>query len=153
MSSWGTPDAVLRGALSGLKATAVMSVLFALHPDATVPPKVVTDNVFRAVGLRPVPGAWLPAHFAFGLTLGAVRARLAAPRIPFALTVWAAAYATALPALGLYPPLTRDHRRRAAVSLLAHVVFGAALRDEGAHLDGLQNPIPYGASLAGGRCQ
>src|SRR3954449_2350435 len=118
----------MRGAISGLKATDVMSTVFALHPDATVPPKVVTDNLFRAVGLRPLPGAWLPAHFAFGMTLGALRARVGAPPIVFALSVWAAGYATSLPALGLYPPLTRDHRRRAAASLVSHVVFGAALR-------------------------
>jgi hypothetical protein len=105
-----------------------MSTVFAVHPDATVPPKVLTDNVFRALGLRPVPGAWLPAHFAFGLVLGAARERIRAPRVPFALAVWAAAYGTSLPALGLYPPLTRDHRRRAAASLLSHVAFGLALR-------------------------
>jgi hypothetical protein len=106
-----------------------MSTLFALHPDATVPPKVVTDNVFRAIGLQPVAGAWLPAHFAFGLTLGAVRARLGAPRVPFAVAVWAAGYATSLPALGLYPALTRDNSRRAAASFLSHLAFAAALRD------------------------
>lgn len=120
---------MIGGAVSGVKATAVMSAVFSIHPDATVPPKVVTDNIFRAIGLRPVPGAWLPAHFAFGLTLGAIRARLAAPRVPFALAVWAAGYAVALPLLGLYPVLTRDHRRRAAASLLSHLVFGATLRD------------------------
>ena len=87
---------VVRGAPSGLKATAVMSAVFSLHPDATVPPKVVTDNAFRAIGLRPVPGAWLPAHFAFGLMLGALRERIAAPRLPFALAVWTCAYATSL---------------------------------------------------------
>ena len=119
----------VRGALSGLKATAVMSSVFVLHPDATVPPKVVTDNVFRALGLRPISGAWLPAHFAFGMTLGALRARVGAPRIAFALAVWAGGYATSLPALGLYPSLARDHGRRAAASLVSHLVFGAALRD------------------------
>jgi hypothetical protein len=118
----------MRGAISGLKATAVMSAVFALHPDATVPPKVITDNLFRAVGLHPVPGAWLPAHCAFGMTLGALREALGAPPIAFALSVWAAGYGTSLPALGLYPPLTHDHRRRAAASLISHLVFGAALR-------------------------
>src|SRR4051812_46335361 len=119
----------MRGAMSGLKATAVMSTVFALHPDATVPPKVVTDNLFRAVGLRPLPGAWLPAHFAFGMTLGALRASVAAPPVAFALSVWTAGYATSLPALRLYPSLTRDHKRRAAASLVSHLVFGLALRD------------------------
>jgi hypothetical protein len=89
----------------------------------------VTDNVFRALGLRPRPGAWLPAHFAFGATLGALRATLGAPPIAFALSVWTGGYATSLPTLGLYPALTRDHRRRAAASLVSHLVFGAALRD------------------------
>jgi hypothetical protein len=119
---------MIGGALGGLKATAVMSLVFSIHPDRTVPPKVVTDNVFRAIGLRPVPGAWLPAHFAFGLMLGAIRTRSGAPRIPFALAVWAAGYASTLPALGLYPWLPRDHRRRAAATLLSHLVFGVALR-------------------------
>jgi hypothetical protein len=119
----------MRGALTGLKATAIMSTVFAVHPDATVPPKVVTDNIFRALGVRAVPGAWLPAHFAFGMTLGALRATLGAPPIAFAFSVWAAGYASSLPALGLYPTLPRDHRRRAAASLLSHLVFGAALRD------------------------
>jgi hypothetical protein len=118
-----------RVVLRGLKATALMSTLFVLHPDATVPPKVIADNLFRAVGLRPVRGAWLPAHFAFGVTLEALRRRSAMPRIPFAVAVWGAGYATSLPALRLYPSLTRDHRRRAAASLLSHLVFGAALRD------------------------
>src|SRR5204863_6130040 len=98
-------NGVFGGALSGVKATAVMSTVFSMHPDATVPPKIVTDNIFRAIGLRPVPGAWLPAHFALGLTLGALRERIAAPRVPFALAVWTCAYATSLPALGLYPRL------------------------------------------------
>src|SRR3954451_17929266 len=138
----------MRGAMSGLKATAVMSTVFALHPDATVPPKVITDKLFRAVGLRPVPGAWLPAHFAFGVTLGALRAAIDAPPIAFAFamplgplraaihappiafafSVSAAGYGASLPALGLYPPLARDHRRRAAASVVSHLVFGAALR-------------------------
>src|SRR3954447_1810776 len=101
----------MRGAMSGLKATAVMSTVFALHPDATVPPKVVTDNLFRAVGLRPVPGAWLPAHFALGMARGPLRGAGGAPRIALAFWVWAATCGTSLRALGLYPPLTRDHKR------------------------------------------
>src|SRR4051794_18865903 len=111
----------MRGAISGLRATAVMSTVFALHPDATVPPKVITDNLFRAVGLRPVPGAWLPALFAFGMPRGALRASPRAPRIPFALSVGAGCYVPPRRALALSPPLTRDHRRRAAASLVSHL--------------------------------
>jgi len=119
----------MHGALSGLKATALMSAAFAVHPGAPPPPKVITDNAFRKAGLPPIPGAWVPAHLAFGATLGHLRERLGARRIPFGLAVWLTGYATSLPLLGLYPALTRDHRRRAAASLASHLVFAAALRE------------------------
>jgi hypothetical protein len=123
------PDVDLRhGARAGFKATVVMSTLFVLHPGADPPPKVVTESLLRTLGLPTVRGAWVPAHLAFGATLGVVRGRMRAPRVAFALGVWAAGYATTLPALRLYPRLTRDDRRRAFASLASHLVFGASLR-------------------------
>jgi hypothetical protein len=119
---------VIRGALSGIKATAVMSTAFAVHPGADPPPKVVTERLLRTAGLRAVPGAWVVAHLAFGATLGVARRTLRIPPVPFALAVWAAGYATTLPALGLYPALTRDDRRRVFATVASHVLFGVSLR-------------------------
>jgi hypothetical protein len=46
----------------------------------------------------------------------------------YGAAVWLANYGVALPALGLYPRLTRDARLRAAETLAAHLVYGEALR-------------------------
>jgi len=62
------------------------------------------------------------------MTLG-LYAHVSAPHVSHLPSRCGRRYATALPALRLYPPLTRDNRRRAAASLVSHLVFGALLRD------------------------
>src|SRR5258705_9467837 len=77
----------------------------------------------------------LLAHFGYGSAVGAVYARIA-DNVPlpgafkgviFGLIVWAVSYLGLLPALGILRPATRQPRRRSALMIAAHVVWGAAL--------------------------
>jgi len=125
--------------VDGAAATAVMTApmlaRWAVQRDVPPPPQVVAENVQRLLGLRPERypralrhAAWLAAHLGFGSALG-VAAQLWPRRATtaYGLAVWTANYGVALPALGIYPPPTRDRRARAAESLLSHLVYGAAL--------------------------
>jgi hypothetical protein len=120
---------MVRGAIRGALATAVMTAIYGIRSQVPIPPQVVNDNGQRKLGLPPrVP--WQLTHLGIGMTLGAVYEQLPAPvrrGVPFGVSVWAASYATTLPALGLYPRLGRDDTARAAAGLGAHVVFGAFL--------------------------
>src|SRR4051794_33971916 len=92
------PPQIVRAALDGAVATAVMSVpmllRWLLQPDQPPPPKVVAENVQRRIGIAPEQrsplvrqATWLAAHVLFGGALGIAGARWpsATPR-RFALT-------------------------------------------------------------------
>ena len=78
-------------------------------------------------------------HFAFGAGAGALYGGLTAHVGPlpmpvalvtglaFGSAVWLVSYQGWVPALGIMPPASRDHRGRVATMVLAHWVFGAAL--------------------------
>lgn len=131
---------MLRSALRGIAATVVMSlpmaVRWAAQPRVPPPPMIVAERAQRALGLQPEErgpivrhATWVAAHLGFGASLAA--ASRIWPRRPgeaYGTAVWAANYALALPAVGLYPPLTRDSRARAIETFASHLVFGAALR-------------------------
>jgi hypothetical protein len=122
----------------GVRATALMSTSFLLHPQLPPPPQRVVYNVARAVGVAPerLPWLvrntyWLAAHFAFGTNLAVARQALPARTsgVAYGLAVWLATYGSALPAAGIYPAPGRDDDLRAAAGVLAHAIFGACLRE------------------------
>jgi hypothetical protein len=47
--------------------------------------------------------------------------------MPFGLAVWAGNYLGLLPTLGLHPPATHESSPRNALTITAHLVWGAAL--------------------------
>jgi hypothetical protein len=121
----------------GIRATALMSASFVLHPRLAPPPKVVACSAARRLGIspeqlpRPLAEAyWIAAHVGFGISLAVARRLLPAGTggIPYGTGVWLANYVIALPALRLYPTPARDNSRRAAASFAAHLIFGAVLR-------------------------
>ena len=144
-----TPPALLQGALAGLLATApmtaVMLILHRLLPGYErypVEPYRVTTRVARRVGLSRLlddkadrVAATTAAHFGYGAAAGALFPPLAA-RLPlpavlagtlYGLAVWGTSYLGLLPALGLLSPATRHPRRRNALMIAAHLVWGAVL--------------------------
>jgi hypothetical protein len=73
----------------------------------------------------------LAAHFAYGALTGAIfalgRHRGAGAGAAWGLAVWAGSYLGWIPAARLLTPATRHPRRRNALMLAAHGVWGAAL--------------------------
>jgi hypothetical protein len=47
----------------------------------------------------------------------------------YATGIWLVSYQGWVPALGIMPPASRDRRGRVATMLVAHWVYGAALRE------------------------
>jgi hypothetical protein len=140
---------VLKDALRGAAATAVMSlpmgVRWLAQSDVPPPPMTIAERVQRAVGVEPAKrgpflrhATWIGAHLGFGATVGAVatvwptRARTRPSAGAYGLAIWAVNYAIGLPALRLYPRVTRDARLRAVETLLSHLVYAEALRAFGA---------------------
>ena len=133
-------SAAPRTTARGVAATILMSTSFLARPRLAPPPKVVSENVVRRLGLEParLPGAvrhpgWLLAHLGFGVVLAFAHELSPRPRsgVGFGLAAWIANYAVGLPLLGLYPRPDRDDRVRAAASLAAHAVYGFALGRRG----------------------
>jgi hypothetical protein len=77
----------------------------------------------------------LAAHYGYGTAMGGVYGLLA-PRtpwapvvggVPFALAVWTGSYLGWLPALGLYPPATRESAPRNGLMIAAHLVWAGTI--------------------------
>jgi len=134
-----------RGALAGLAATIPMSGVVALGYAtgliANPPPRGITANVKRRLGLGAHERSpqfnltWMAAHLGYGVGCGVVYA-LVRPLLPtaalptgllYGLLVWGSSYLGALPALDLYPPPQHDTPTRAKLMVVAHLVFGAVL--------------------------
>ena len=137
-----------RGGLAGLGATAPMSLFMEAgrrrlpwSQQYRLPPRQITDRLLRSVGLhrrlseRQKAGTTLAAHLAYGASMGSMYGALSktatrpgpAHGATFGLMVWAASYLGLLPALRLVPDATKHPRRRTAVMIAAHVVWGSAL--------------------------
>jgi hypothetical protein len=126
------------GAVAGLRATAVMSVVFAVgHAVGLIgrlPPRIIVDTISPQLDVESSKGVAVVAHLGYGAGAGAIYTAVT-PRpsrnigsgILFGLAVWAAGYEGWLPFLGILPRAHRDKRGRALVILAAHVVYGAAL--------------------------
>lgn len=139
---------IVAGTLAGLGATAPMTaVMIAMHRALParerypLPPRKVTMNVARAVGIKqdldePArKAATLAAHFGYGAAMGGIFALLA-PRAPgpaaakgivWGLIVWSTSYLGLLPAMELHESATRHPRQRNLLMILAHVIWGGSL--------------------------
>src|SRR5689334_7448047 len=143
------PDLFTRaaaGAAAGFAATGPMTLVMAAarevlpeHEQYELPPRIVTERAARKGGVAhrmdesEKKGATTAAHFAFGAGAGAVYGAVA-PLLPlppvvngvaYAMGVWASSYLGWLPAAGLHPPAHRESAGRNAMTVGAHVVWGA----------------------------
>jgi uncharacterized membrane protein YagU involved in acid resistance len=137
------------GALAGLAATVPMSVALEvmrqrLPPQerSSLPPKRIATRAARRMGLRVQTNqrrrdvVTLVTHFGFGAAAGTLYAPLASrldaqPPVlrgmSFGVAVWLVSYMGWLPAVGLFGPATKDTRRRTALMIAAHLVWGACV--------------------------
>ncbi|MGQ9368380.1 hypothetical protein [Azospirillum sp. ST 5-10] len=133
------------GAIAGTTATvamtAAMRLLYRRLPDRErypLPPRLITERVAPAALLsataeRERRDLALGAHYAYGAATGALYPTLARriggppllTGVGYGLGVWAASYLGWIPAAGILTPATRHPRRRTALMLAAHVVWGA----------------------------
>lgn len=153
------------GAVAGVAATVAMTLvaekLFRRLPPEErypLPPRELTERAAEEAGIADdldepaLQAATLVSHFGFGAVTGALYVPLLLHRrIPpvasgsgYALGVWALSYLGWVPALGLLRPATSHPRRRNALMLAVHVVWGSAL---GLVADGLSRSLP---TIAGG---
>jgi len=140
---------LITGALAGTAGTITMTVALrrvfpALLPESMQWKEFLPKTVVEGVEAQTVgPGALtedeemgvtLPAHFAYGATMGmiygVVRARLTrgSPMLLgalYGLAVWAVSYEGWLPAAGILEATTRLPPRKWPVPILAHLVYGA----------------------------
>jgi hypothetical protein len=138
-------QAMMRGALAGLVATAPMTVAIgagrALGWLRTPPPAQITETVAERAGEDPDAGspefqaAWMAVHLGYGAACGLLYAA-ARPLLPrseiaagllFGGAVWGVSYLGVLPGLDLFPPAEHDSRQRQAVMIAAHAVYGTSL--------------------------
>jgi uncharacterized membrane protein YagU involved in acid resistance len=137
------------GATAGLLATIPMTLAMELmrrrlpiHERGRLPPRTIAMRLTRRAGKhaqmdeRQRNAVTLVTHFGFGAAAGTLYAPLArrlgsSPLllrgIGFGLAVWLVSYMGWLPVVGLFGPATRDAKRRTALMVAAHVVWGATL--------------------------
>ena len=136
---------LVRGALAGVVATVPMSLVVAAGsaagPLRDPPPEQISATAAWKAGLRDdLTGAsfsvaWMAGHLAYGgacgALYGALRPALPEDRVAAGLVwgggVWAVSYGLLMPAMGLYPPPSRQDPARSAWMLVAHAVYGVAL--------------------------
>jgi putative membrane protein len=138
---------LVTGAIAGFVATFPMTAVMELmHRDLPwwqrypLPPSQIVNKIASAVGLRQHMDKsqhstmTVIAHFAYGAAAGALYAPLA-NRAPLpaplkgsvaGLIVWGSSYLGLLPAMGILPPATEHPRRRTALMIAAHLVWGVA---------------------------
>jgi hypothetical protein len=141
-------DRVCAGGAAGFAACGPMTAFMEAagrrlprEEQEPLPPRQITERAAQKAGVaddmteNQRAAATMANHFAYGTCSGAAYAALA-PHLPlppaargvaFALGLWAASYLGWLPAAGLYRPAHRDSAGRNALTIAAHVVWGAVL--------------------------
>jgi len=130
----------LTGAVAGLAATGVMSLVMLLARRVGVlgepPPRRLTRRLLSPLGPpqgRALDVAASLAHFGYGAAIGSLfallpaRLRTSSGGALFGLGVWAVNYAGFLPKAGLMPRPSRDRPGRPSAMIAAHLVYGVAL--------------------------
>jgi len=136
--SEGLVGTAVRGAASGLVATAAMSVFLIGAQRAGLlgkqPPLIIVESMAPELPEEESRPTSVAAHVGYGVA-GGVMYRLLTRLVPggtasgvaFGLGVWAASYEGWLPALGILPPAHRDRPGRRWTMVVAHVIYGATL--------------------------
>lgn len=138
----------LVSAVSGFLATVPMTIAMeAMHRRLpwreryALPPREITMNLADAVGVKkqlPEEGrfaATMAGHFGYGTAVGTLYAPLSrkvqAPAVAkgalFGLLVWTVSYLGVLPMVQVFPPATKQPRRRNELMIAAHLVWGITL--------------------------
>jgi hypothetical protein len=139
---------LMAGAAAGLVATVPMTLAMdAMHRRLPrrqrypLPPRIIEQRLTRAAGVEPEldepdhVGLTLAAHFGYGTAAGslfplisrALPGGAVAKGVQYGLLVWAGSYLGLLPATGILTPATEHPRRRNALMIAAHVVWGGTL--------------------------
>ena len=153
------------GAVTGVAATLAMTLaadtLFRRLPRRErypLPPRELTERVAEAAGVAEqldeatLQAASLASHFGFGAAAGGLYAPLLLRRrmppvlsgVAYALAVWTVSYLGWVPGLGLLRPATRHPRRRNALMLAVHLVWGATLGAAAGSLSRALAPVAGG---------
>jgi putative membrane protein len=138
----------LAGAVSGFLATAPMTLAMEMmhrrlpwRERYALPPREITMNLADAAGVKkhlPEEGrfaATMAGHFGYGTAVGALYAplsrRVKAPAAVkgalFGMLVWTVSYLGVLPVAHVFPPATKQPRRRNELMIVAHLVWGISL--------------------------
>lgn len=127
----------LRGAIAGLFATSVMSLIMLAEKRSGLfgepPPRRLTRKLLRLPPSDRLDVATIVAHWGFGAAMGGIfallprQARTPSGGALFGLAVWSTNYAALLPALGLMPRPSKDRPGRPTAMAIAHVAYGGAL--------------------------
>lgn len=138
---------VMLGAFAGLAATVPMTVAMKLmhrhlpkDEQYPLPPRQITMRMAEKLGVKKKMNgsvreeASCIAHFSYGAACGAVYAPLAdkvllPPALAgasFGVLVWVGSYLGWIPAAGILQPATRHPRRRTAMMITAHLIWGTA---------------------------
>ena len=126
------------GALAGLCATMAMTAAMRrlherLPPSERypLPPREITDKIVPTASQEAKNVTPLLGHFSYGALAGALYACLPGKPIPaiiYGPLVWTASYLGWIPAAGILKPAHQHPARRNGLMVLAHVVWGLALR-------------------------
>lgn len=114
--------------------TAVMGRLHARLPEGErypLPPREISERSLSITHEAAMKDAAMTAHFAYGAASGALLAAIDPKAPPFrgaaeGVAIWAASYFGWIPALRILLPANRHPRRRNALMVAAHLVWGAA---------------------------
>lgn len=136
------------GAGAGFLATVLMTlVMLAIHRRLpwwqryAIPPKQIVGDLADTIGAEhdldraTHDAVTAVSHFAYGACMGIPYAMVeksipgapVAKGVGYGLIVWFANYLVGLPAANFSAAATREPRRRSAMMIFAHVVWGAAL--------------------------
>jgi hypothetical protein len=162
---------IVLGGIAGIIATEAMTAAAAemfrrlpAHERYPLPPREITDRMFRSLG-KPMPAdsgrvaATLANHFMFGAGAGAlyyllpVRQRTPISGVAYAWLVWAASYFGWVPAFKFLAPASRHPLRRNGLMIAAHVVWGVALWASGKLLSQSLTPLRAGPAMDAKRLQ
>jgi uncharacterized membrane protein YagU involved in acid resistance len=138
-------NGIVRGAAAGLIGTGTMSLALAgskaMGLMGAPPPKRITTNLARKVGLAPhkhgeetLNATWIAAHLGYGLAAGEVYTLVhrvvplpgAVVGPAYGLALWALSYFKLMPAMGLFPPPERQSPTTHLVMATAHLLYGAS---------------------------
>lgn len=131
---------------AGLAATAAMTVameaMFRFLPHYQrypLPPRLITSRLLRRVNAplrlrRHKTALTMANHFGYGMAAGALHTPVTALRIHplvegalFGTALWAGSYLGWLPAAGILPSPKVTPRKRTALMIAAHLVWGTTL--------------------------